>query len=322
MRSEHTTSALSQGNKGIRRKQSPRRSALWSLAVLTNPEAEDAVNQLVYEATRVTPSSYLDLLSGSMRVTAYLDFDPRGRPEVIKNLRHRLDTLRDLGIAPDPGRLSIRAIPRENWAESWKRHFKPIEIGNALLLKPGWSRKRPKAGQRVVILNPGLSFGTGHHPTTQFCLQEIVKVRSAREPQSLLDIGTGSGILAIAAAKLGYSLVRAFDYDPDSVRVAKSNARANRVDQKIRITQADITKLPLKAQRSYEVVCANLIAPLLIAERRRIIGRLGPGGVLVLAGILKTEFQKVRRMYEQAGLELKTNRATGEWQSGAFRSPG
>jgi ribosomal protein L11 methyltransferase len=321
MRSEHQTSALSPRRKGKRGKETRGLVALWEVRVLTNPEAEDAVTHLVYEAAGVPPTSYLDLRSGRTRVAAYMNFDPRGRPELIRNLRQRLGALRDFGIAPNPGRVSIHPVPHENWAESWKRHFKPIEIARALLLKPSWSRRKPKTGQRVLVLNPGLSFGTGHHPTTEFCLRQIVKERSTAVAQSLLDIGTGSGILAIAAAKLGYSPVHAFDYDPDSVRVAKSNAGTNRVHQKVRITQEDITKLPLRAQRNYAVVCANLIAPLLIAERRRIINRLAPGGVLILAGILNTEFRHVESAYKEAGLALTTTRTAGEWQSGAFRSP-
>ena len=217
---------------------------------------------------------------------------------------------------------------REDWAESWKRHFKPLEIGDALLLKPSWEKRQPRKGQAVIILDPGLSFGTGHHATTGFCLRQLVEVRKGRgagresrasaPALSLLDIGTGSGILAIAAAKLGYSPVRCFDFDPESVRVAKANAAQNDVAHLVKPVRRDLTKLPPASATRYHVVCANLIYDLLIAERDRILSRLRPDGVLVLAGILQTQFAKVERAYRQAGLKLIATEVEKEWQSGAF----
>jgi len=137
--------------------------------------------------------------------------------------------------------------------------------------------------------------------------------------RSLLDIGTGSGILAIAAAKLGYAPVDAFDFDPESVRIARENARKNGVLRKINITRRDVTKLPLRSEKKYSLICANLISTLLIAERTRILARLKPDGVLVLAGILNSEFDLVQRDYERAGLRLIASKVEKEWRSGAFR---
>ena len=163
-----------------------------------------------------------------------------------------------------------------------------------------------------------MSFGTGHHATTGFCLKQLVATRKDGLKQSFLDIGTGSGILAIAAAKLGYAPVRCFDFDPESVRVAKANAAQNEVAQLVRPVRHDLTKLPLASATRYHVVCANLIFDLLIAERDRILSRLRPDGVLVLAGILQTQFAKVKRAYQQAGLKLIATEVDKEWQSGAF----
>ena len=154
--------------------------------------------------------------------------------------------------------------------------------------------------------------------TTEFCLRQLVTRRDPASRQSFLDIGTGSGILAIAAAKLGYASVHAFDFDSQSVRVARANARVNRVRHQIRIIQADLARLPRRAARQFDVVCANLLANLLIAERDRILARLKPGGVLVVAGILKREFTEVRLAYEAAGLHLVTSKLEKDWRSGMF----
>lgn len=193
-----------------------------------------------------------------------------------------------------------------------------MEIGGALLIKPSWSKKRPRKSQAVVVLDPGLSFGTGQHATTSFCLAEIVRCRRPNTRQSMLDIGTGSGILAIAAAKLGYRPVHAFDFDPEAVRVAKANARVNGLENQLRITRGDVTKLSGRVSKQYDLVCANLISNLLIAERLQIVNRLAPGGTLVLAGILAAEFSEVQTAFENSGLRLIESRLEKEWRSGSF----
>jgi ribosomal protein L11 methyltransferase len=170
----------------------------------------------------------------------------------------------------------------------------------------------------LVVLDPGLSFGTGQHPTTEFCLREIVRCRKSGMHQLFLDIGTGSGILAIAAAKLGYKPVRAFDFDPEAVRVAQANASVNGVHKKIRIERGDVAKLPEKPKEQFDLVCANLISNLLIGERRKIAAQLKPGGTLVLAGILKAEFLEVQKEFESLGLKLVSARSKREWRSGSF----
>jgi len=170
----------------------------------------------------------------------------------------------------------------------------------------------------VVVLDPGLSFGTGHHPTTAFCLRQLVTRRRKCEPGSCLDVGTGSGILAIAAARLGYSPVDALDCDPESIRIARANARRNGVSTGIRFHRQDLTKLSRRSMQKYSVVCANLVSNLLIAERERILTCLHPDGTLVAAGILRTEFELVQEAFESAGLRLTTSRSQDEWRSGAF----
>ncbi len=209
-------------------------------------------------------------------------------------------------------------IRREDWAESWKRHFKPIEIGSALLLKPSWSKGRPKKHQAVVVIDPGLSFGTGQHPTTRFCLGQLVAVRKKEMAQSFLDIGTGSGILAIAAAKLGYAPVAGHDVDAEAIRIAKANARQNAVAGKVQLVCRDLTRLPLRSAMKYDLICANLIFDLLLAEKARILNRLKPGGLLVLAGILRSQFPLVRTAFEKSRLHLLRSKTEKEWTSGAF----
>lgn len=296
-----------------------KRRAVWKLSVATTTEAEDAVAEVLTRLTGQPASSHTDLRTGRTTVSAYGDQALPALAAVRTSLRQALAELKSFGITIGSGRIQYQILPPENWAESWKRHFKPIEIGTALLIKPSWIRRRPRRGQRLVILDPGLSFGTGQHATTGFCLRELARRRRPHTDQSVLDMGTGSGILAIAAAKLGYRPVEAFDFDPDAVRIARANARRNRVTTGLQISIKDLTRQPMVPVKVFDIVCANLIATLLESEARRIVSRLKPGGVLVVAGILTREFRGIRRVFETQGLDFLTSRRQREWTSGSFR---
>jgi ribosomal protein L11 methyltransferase len=290
---------------------------LWRLSVATSFEAEDAVAELLTTLTGGAVSSYFNLETGVSLVHL---FSEKGfPPDLSPQITARLKQIKSYGLDIGPGTVRIAHIKREDWAESWKKHFKAFEVGRSLLVKPSWIQRRPRPGQAVVVLDPGLSFGTGQHPTTSFCLSEIVRGEKKGTSRSFLDIGTGSGILAIAAAKLNYQPVRAFDFDPESVRVAKANAKSNHVQSKIRLTRDDVTKLPLKPAERFDLVCANLISNLLMAEKQRITSQLKPDGTLVLAGILAAEFTQVQKAFAACGLKLVSSKTENEWRSGAFQ---
>lgn len=294
------------------------RKPLWKISVSTTSEAEDAIVELLGRLFNSTASAYFDLKKKTCVVSVYSSekFIERDARRIILQ---ELKNIQSFGLNIHPGRVSISKIRREDWAESWKRHFKPVEIGKSLLIKPSWSRKRARKGQAEVILDPGLSFGTGQHPTTLFCLREIARSKASHgETPSFLDIGTGSGILAIAAAKLGFSPVRAFDFDPDAVRIARDNAQKNRVLKYIQLGAGNVCRLKVNSRRRFDFICANLISTLLIEERKKIVAQLKPGGCLVLAGILHSEFAGVQRAYEQCGLKLVSARTEKEWRSGSF----
>lgn len=272
---------------------------LHKLSVPVSSQEEEATRGLLERMFQRTACVETDLRRGTTTVSVFLDEAPE---------RAQLKA-----VIP---RFSVRKLAQENWAESWKRHFKPMEIGSSLLIKPGWSKRKPKRGQATVVLDPGLSFGTGQHPTTRFCLEQIVAFRRDKEKRSFLDAGTGSGILAIAAAKLGYTPVHAFDFDPVAVRIARANAAHNGVLRNIRVAQRDIVEETTLGQ--YDLICANLLADLLITERRRFARWLKPWGMLVLAGILRLQFRDVQRAYAEEGLQLMASAAEKEWRSGAF----
>ncbi len=247
---------------------------LWRASVVTTPEAEDAVTELLGTLLGRPASVYFDLETGTSTVTVYLEQKPLRPRQFREILLAGLRRITRCGLNTGSGRVALVKMRHEDWAESWKRHFRPIEIkatdragragepprssGRSLLIKPSWSKRRARKHQAVVVLDPGLSFGTGQHPTTAFCLSELVRCRKIAAGRSFLDIGTGSGILAIAAAKLGYAPVHAIDFDPESVRIARANARTNGVYKQVRIVRGDVTKLPIPPVQQYDLICANL----------------------------------------------------------------
>lgn len=295
-----------------------KRGSLWKLSIATDREAEDAVVHLLGIIFALPAVVHQNTLTGKTSVSVFAakrtQFSAASRAE----LRDGLKRVTASGLKLGSGRVRILKVKSEDWTQSWKKHFQPWEPGKTLLVKPSWSRRQPRKGQATMILDPGLSFGTGQHPTTRFCLKQLVRWRRPAVAQSLLDIGTGSGILAIGAALLGYSPVAAFDFDPEAVRIARANARLNRMQSRVSIDSADVTRLPVRASVSYDVVCSNLIHDLLISERRRIGNRVAKGGSLILAGILVEQFPGVQSAFEKEGWVLRRARTEGEWRSGLF----
>ena len=293
---------------------------LNELVFAIRAEAEEPVVALVERVFGQSPAVYLNSETGAVRVSIYTEMAEAAVGGLRRELATGLECLRAAGVEPGDGAMAVRAVRREDWAESWKKHFQPLAIGGALLIRPSWSRRRALPGQAEVVLDPGLSFGTGQHATTSFCLRQLVKHRPRAESgaRGFLDMGTGSGILAIAAAKLGYGPVVAFDFDPEAVRVARANARSNGVGAAVRIARQDLTKLLRSSRARYDVVCANLIFDLLISERERVVNRVKPDGVVVLAGILATQFERVVAAYAEQGMRLVATQVEKEWQSGSF----
>lgn len=295
-----------------------RQPALWSLSVALEPEGEDAVAELLLRLSGESAIISHSRLTGRSTVSVYL-----AQPRFWNVARRRaldegLAQIRACGL--HLGRIRVRwaRVQPEDWSESWKRHFRPLVVGRSLLVRPSWSRRRPMPGQAELVLDPGLSFGTGQHPTTDFCLREVVRLRPRGTPASCLDVGTGSGILALAAARLGYAPVTGCDADPEAIVVARRNAADNGLDQAVHLTRGDVARLPIRPTRPHEVVCANLTADLLQQHATRLWAQVRPGGRLVLAGILTEEFDRLRRQYEALGGTLERHRSRGEWTSGTF----
>ncbi len=198
---------------------------------------------------------------------------------------------------------------------AWKEHFKPAQVSDRFWVHPPW--EVPDVDGIRLEIDPGMAFGTGTHETTRMCLQAIDRLTSDRTPRSLLDVGTGSGILAIAASKAGVPRVRGVDHDAIAVAVALGNAAAN-----------DIEALPLDAtpvgdvSGQWDVVVANILPHILEALRDGIVARVAPGGTLVLSGVIESQADALTASYEEAGLIAVGCAQMGDWCAIELRAPG
>jgi len=212
--------------------------------------------------------------------------------------------------------VALRTLRQEDWAETWKRHFHTQQVSARIWVRPSWEPAPAGRGRVVIVMDPGLSFGTGQHPTTRGCLRLIDRLGpQGRSKAALLDLGCGSGILAIAAAKLGFRRVAAWDNDPDAVRIARQNCTRNRVGQRVRCAVADLAAASLR--RPYDVVVANILSGVLIRHARTVAGLVSGRnrGKLILSGILNRQYPAVRKAYAQLGFEEEQAVRLGAWTS-------
>jgi ribosomal protein L11 methyltransferase len=200
----------------------------------------------------------------------------------------------------------LEELPDEDWGEGWKKDLRPIDVGR-VRVRPSWIEAPAPSGAVEVVLDPGMAFGTGSHPTTALCLGALGEILAARPGASVLDVGTGSGLLAIAARKLGAGRVAANDVDPKAVEVARENAAANGVS--LEIVGDPLALVP----GVFDVVVANILANTLVDLAPELASKLAPGGVVLLAGILVPQEAEVLQAFRAAGLAPLDGRRDGEW---------
>ena len=217
------------------------------------------------------------------------------------------------------GSIQITAVPHRNWQDAWKDFFHVERVSRRIVIKPSHEDYVPRPDDCLIQIDPGMSFGTGQHATTRSCLiflDELAE-KTPQKNRSFLDLGCGSGILSIAAAKLGFSPIGAFDIDPDSVEIANQNFAANGVADCVQAAVGDVAKLELT--ETYTVTAANILAKVLLPNAAKIASTVRPGGHLLLAGILTEQFNEVSSVYQQLGFSEIKRLSQDEWTSAIFR---
>ncbi len=231
----------------------------------------------------------------------------------------------DLLMARNPGlylpRPDIATVCSEDWSSSWKANFKPVRVGRRLVILPTWEETPLRPDDIVLRLDPGMAFGTGGHETTRLCLELLEAIMDDMPTlltPSVLDLGTGSGILAIAAVKLGAGRVCAVDIDPQAIEVAAENFVLNEVAD-----QVECGTTPLEALAgTFDIILANILAEELVRLAPQLIGHLEPGGILVLSGILAEKEPLVFRGFSDDRLVHRETRHDGEWIAMLYEKTG
>ena len=209
---------------------------------------------------------------------------------------------------------SRREIEGDDWIDVWKKHFRPIEIGERLVVCPEWIEYAPKAGQEVIRLDSNMAFGTGEHETTSMCLEFLQ--RYLKEGDTVVDVGCGSGILGIGALKLGAKFAYLTDIDYVAVRSAEHNLALNGVADRAKVALSDLLD---NAEIAGEVMTANITADILCRLAPSIPKNLKQGGALILSGIIDSKLAQVVGVYEGLGLRLVEQKKKGEWYALAFK---
>jgi ribosomal protein L11 methyltransferase len=234
----------------------------------------------------------------------------------IAGLHRYMRSLRTLFSKKVSCRVSTAVIPEQDWGENWKQFFKPVRIGSTLVVFPPWEKARLKKGRIPVEITPGMAFGTGTHGTTQLCIEALEKRVRRRKGISVLDVGTGSGILAIVAARLGAQDVWGIDTDPVAVEVARENVEKNGVKNLVKIRKGDVRRI----QKTFDVVVANIDFKGLKRLKLPLLRHLKGRGFLILSGILKQEEDRVRDDYlETRALRIVEMKHREEWACLVFK---
>lgn len=238
--------------------------------------------------------------------------------DVMGLVRERLAALKaeacvDMGTLV----LELQNVADEDWSENWKKYYKPFRIGSHLVVKPTWEPYEAQPGDQLIELDPGMAFGTGTHETTHMCMQLLEK--HLQPGMRVMDVGTGSGILAIAAARLGAKDVLAIDIDPNAVKVARENVALNGVESRVRVVEGDLCK---SEAIPCDLAVANIVADAICMLAGPLTRHLQKGRLLICSGIIREREQDVRDAAAQAGYTLFDRVEMGEWVALALKNEG
>lgn len=240
-------------------------------------------------------------------VTAYYPEDAELQPRLAQIEAEMADLEARIGKCRF-GNTRFRTVSEQDWANEWKQYFHVTHIGTTLVIKPTWEEYTAEAGEHIIEIDPGMAFGTGTHHTTCMCMERLEKV--LRPGMEVFDVGTGSGILAIAAAKLGAKAVKAVDIDATAVRVAVENIAGNQLTEKISVQQGDLLH---GTEGQADIIIANIIADIIIMLLPDIPGKLKAGGTFLASGIIEERQNDVAAAAAKVGLQVEAVDTKGGW---------
>jgi len=237
---------------------------------------------------------------------------------IRSQIEPRVEELRTFDIDPGEVQYELKTVDEDDWANAWKQYFKPLRVSDRLTIKPTWEEYEPASEEEKIIeLDPGMAFGTGTHPTTSLCLRTLESVIKGGE--EVIDVGTGSGILAIGAVNLGAKHVLALDLDPVAVSSARENTRLNGLEERITIKESDLLSVlnasdpTLGIQLPVKLVVANILAEIILLFIDDVYKALEPGGIYIASGIWKNKEEVVETALKAAGFEIAEISRDEDW---------
>ncbi len=300
------------------------------LTVQAHPEAVEPVSELLsrYAPGGVAIEEPIELLDEGqayhvlenqpVNVHAYLPIDG-SEQEACQRVSEGLWHLHSL-CTQFVGTLQTRIVKEEDWANAWKDYYYVTHIGQRLVIRPSWRAYTPQDDEVVIELDPGMAFGTGQHPTTRLCLEQLE--RHMRAGMRVLDVGTGSGILALAAAKLGASSVYCIDNSPVAVESARANAAANNLSDKITVAPGTLDEeRAARMEGQYDIVTVNILAHVIGDMASQLAHVLASGGLLIASGIIEAHLPEAEQPLLATGLQLIEHPMIDDWIALIMRKP-
>lgn len=302
----------------------------WTeVTVSTSNEAVEAVSNILMEAgasgvkiddaldyQNLKPDRYGEIIdldtiphvTSGAQVSAYYP-ETVFVPEILPTIKQRVSQLSNFGLNPAPNEVSMTALSDEDWATAWKKYYHPVRVTRYLTIVPSWEDYQPaQSGELVLRLDPGRAFGTGTHPTTKLCLQALETVINGGE--HLIDVGTGSGVLSIAAKAMGVGAVEAYDLDDVAVASAQTNLDLNPVAKDVKVAANDLLA---GIDTQADIIVANILAEIIIPLVPQARQNLKRGGYFITSGIIDDKFQTVLTALTDAGFQIAQHTQMGDW---------
>ncbi|GIP69194.1 50S ribosomal protein L11 methyltransferase [Lactiplantibacillus pentosus] len=302
----------------------------WTeVTVSTSNEAVEAVSNILMEAgasgvkiddaldyQNLKPNRYSEIIdldtiphvTSGVQVSAYYP-ETVFVPEILPTIKQRVSQLSDFGLNPAPNEVSMTALSDEDWATAWKKYYHPVRVTRYLTIVPSWEDYQPaQSGELVLRLDPGRAFGTGTHPTTKLCLQALETVINGGE--HLIDVGTGSGVLSIAAKTMGVGAVEAYDLDDVAVASAQTNLDLNPVAKDVKVAANDLLA---GIDTQADIIVANILAEIIIPLVPQARQNLKRGGYFITSGIIDDKFQTVLTALTDAGFQIAQHTQMSDW---------
>lgn len=301
----------------------------WTeISILTANEAVEPISHILYEAgvsglaiedradfLRVRENRFgeiyelnpNDFPEQGVIIKAYLPKTSKLN-ETLDRIKQNISNLKEIGIDIGENKVNLSDVKEEDWATAWKKYYHPVKVSDRFTIVPTWEEYTPEEDELIIELDPGMAFGTGTHPTTAMCIQALEKI--VKKGDTIIDVGTGSGVLSIAAALLGAKEVKALDLDEVAVEAARQNISLNHVDETVTVERNDLLN---GITEQADAVVANILAEVIISFADDALKAVKKGGFFITSGIIEQKFDDVKAALQKAGFTIEETIKMKDW---------